>query len=313
MQQPPTHIKVLTGASAELVGQRTLVNKYQVNRALKTWAHFFLLKSLTSSGIIKAWTKQKSFLLDFTKMNENSFRTRLQEMKALKLCTISQQRTITLTSFETAAEILGIEFTGTHSIEYKKENDANQIFQYQLRGDDIRQNQQDQRTELLRKVNKNPLLKSQLTILMQQAFGVSEKKLRQNSFFQEKLLQLQIESFQHGSDLYDIIHSLRADINRSVTGLQRVHACKSASTISYMKKVMAKYGLLKIEKKAIESDTDVRSRKKLPGGQDGYKWLSAKKTTAWVLCDQLTLTYSTQVAPPKISPNQNQNEAKKAA
>lgn len=311
--QQPIHIKILTGAAAELVTRRALVNKYETNRAIKTWAHFFLLKSLTSSGIIKAWTKQKAHLLQFTKMNENSFRTRLQEMKALGLCTISNQRTITLTSFENAAQILGIEFTGTHSIEYKKDTDANQIFQYQLRGDDIRQNQLDQRTELLRKVNKNPLLKSQLIILMQQAFGVTEKQLRQNSFFQEKLLQLQIQSFQHGSTLYDIIHSLRADINRSVKGMQTHHHYKSASSVSYMKKVMAKYGLVKIEKKTIDSDTDVRSRKKLPGGMDGYKWISHKKTTAWVLCDQLSLTYSTQVQPPKIQPKQNENETKKAA
>lgn len=313
MQPAPTHIKILTGCSAELVSGRTLVNKYETNRTIKTWAHFFLLKSLTSSGIIKAWTKQKTHLLEFTKMNENSFRTRLQEMKLLKLCTISDQRTITLTSYENAAEILGIDYTGTHSIEYKKENDANQIFQYQLRGDDIRQNQQDQQTELMRKVNKNPLLKSQLTILMQQSFGVTEKQLRQNSFFQQKLLQLQIETFKHGSALYDIIHSLRADVNRGVNGMQKAHSCKSASTISYMKKVMANYGLLKIEKKTIDSDADVRSRKKLPGGLDGYKWMPRKKTTAWVLCDQLSLTYATQVQPPKIQTKQKENETRKAA
>ena len=314
MQPVPSHIKVLAGAAAVLVDSRSLVTKYETNRVIKTWAHFFLLKSLTSSGIIKAWTKQKTFLLDFTKMNENSFRTRLLEMKALKLCTVDiNTRTITLTSYETAAEILGIEYTGTHSIEYKTATNANQIFQYQLRGDDIRQNQQDQQKELMRKVDKNPLLKSQLTILMQQTFGVTEKQLRQNSFFQEKLLLLQIESFQHGSTLYDIIHSLRADINRSVTGIQKSHSCKSASTISYMKKVMEKYGLLKIEKKTIDSDTDVRSRKTLPGGKDGYKWIKGKKTTAWVLCDQLSFTYATQLAPTKLKPKQIENETKKAA
>ena len=309
------NVPVIAGCCAELVSSRRLVNKYETNRAIKTWAHYFLLKALTSSGIIKTWTKQKAELLEFTKMNENSFRTRLTEMKNLGLCTITKHtKTITLTSYEKAADILGIEYTGKNNIPYKTDTNENQIFRYQLMGEEIRQNQQDQQTELMRKVNKNPLLKSQLIILMQQEFSVTEKQLRQTSFFQQKLLQLQIETFKHGSALYEITHSLRADINRSVKGMQKAQGAKSASTISYMKKVMAKYGLLKIEKKTIDSDADVRSRKTLPGGRDGYKWFKAKKTTAWVLCDQLSFTYATQVQPPKIQPKQNEkNETRKAA
>lgn len=314
MLTDPQHIKILTGCAAELVADRRLVNAYQTNRTIKTWSHYFLLKHLTSSGILKNWTKQKADLLQFTKMNENCFRTRLREMVALKLCTVHKNsRDITLTSYQNAAEILGIIYQGTHTIEYKTSTNANQFFQYLLRGEDIRQNQQEQLKELMRKVNKNPLLRDQLNILLQQQFGASQKQLKQRSFFQEKLLQLQIDAFKHGSTLYAVIHSLRADINRSVKGMQQAHNCKSASTISYAKKVMQKYGLLNVEKKTVDSKADVRSRLKLPDGKDGYKWFKHKNTTAWVLCDQLTFTYATRLQPPKIKPTEREKQNLKNA
>jgi hypothetical protein len=346
VQPLPTHIKVLDGAAPILCGQRQLCGKnitnpahykkrmdngkdvseayyknrttqgYHTNRSIKTWACYFLLKSLTTSGVIQRWTSQRLMLLDFTKMNENSLRTRLAEMKALGLCTISKHsKNIQLVSFEKAADILDIVYTGTIEIEYKTNTDAKQIFQYQLRGEDVRLNQAAQLEQLIKKVNKNPLLKSQLIVLLQQQFGCTEKQLRQHTFFQQKLLHLQQITFTNGSALYTIIHQLRADVNRGVDKIQQQHNYKCPTSVSYMKSIMKKYGVVAIEKKHIDSKPGIRSRKFLPDGKEGYKWIEAKMSTQWVLTDQLTLLYKTIVQPPKIKPEEKkkQNQMKKAA
>ena len=122
------NVPVIAGCCAYLVDGRQLVNKYETNRSIKTWAHYFLLKALTTSGFIQEWTRQKASLLEYTRMNENSFRTRLAEMKALGLCTISKQHSITLISYRRAADILGIQYTGTNDIQYDTTKKTNQLF-----------------------------------------------------------------------------------------------------------------------------------------------------------------------------------------
>jgi len=123
------YVAVLKGAASELVTHRELRNSYKTNRSIKTWATYFLLKSLTTSGHISNWTAQKADLLDYCKMTENCFRARLRELQTLKLITVAKKnRNIELTSFTTAAEILGIEYAGTIKIEYNDKQPGQNIF-----------------------------------------------------------------------------------------------------------------------------------------------------------------------------------------
>ena len=137
-------VPVLRGASEVLVNHRELRNCYQTNRSIKTWATYFLLKSISIPGVIKCWRSQKDHLLQYCKMTESCFMARLKELKALGLITISKGLTITLTSFENAAKILGIEYTGTIKIEYDAKIPGKQVFQYYLMLDEIRCNQNKQ-------------------------------------------------------------------------------------------------------------------------------------------------------------------------
>jgi hypothetical protein len=315
-------VKILTGAPGELVTHRDMRTKYCTNRSIKTWATYFLLKSITDSGTIQQWTSQQPYLLSYCKMSENCFRARLRELQDLKLITLTKNRSILLTSFETAAEILGIEFTGLTTIDYDVQLEGNQIFQYFLRAEEVRCNQHKQLTTLWYYVNKNPLVKDAYhTLLIKE--GCDAKLLAKDlTYFQQELLKLQCRYFHDGSPLLDIVTTLRADINRGVQRIKEHHCYKAAQSVSYMKKRMVKLQLITVQKVTTKSATRARlyisaggSKAAVSGSsplqgigprrQDGYKYLPATKETAWILTDQVTIKFQ--------SAKQAKNAKKKVA
>jgi len=297
INQDKKFVAVISGACEILVAHRELRNKYQTNRSIKTWATYFLLKSLTTSGILRDWTKQKQTILSFCKMTENCFRIRLAELQKLNLITLQSNRTIKLVAFEKAAEILGIIYDGTIKIEYDDTLPGQQIFQYFLRAEEIRSNQHKQLKALWYYAGKQPLLKDALITMLIQQNGCEEKDLRSNvSNFQQQLLKLQQHAFKEGSPLLDIIHTFRADINRSVNCIQDHHGYRSKQSVSYMKKVMLKSNIITVTKVCIESTNRSRLYVVVDGKRkrDAYKYIAARQTTAWFLTDQIDCVFKTE-------------------
>lgn len=291
----PKQVPILIGAADELVTHRELRNTYSTNRSIKTWSTYFLLKSLTRSGIIKNWQQQKQLLLSFCKCTENSFRARLREMQQLKLISLSKNHSVLLTSYHNAADILGIPYTGLNKIDYNYELPGKQIFQYFLRAEEIRSNQAKQLDALWYYAGKNPLLKDALIQALCQMGSDGKRLYAEPLYFQQQLLRLQKNAFKEGSPLLDIIHTLRADVNRSVNGIKKTHTYKSAQSVSYMKKVMLQMQIIKVKKVCIESTERSRLYVSVPGEKkkrDAYKYIPSKKVTAWVLTDQISFNYT---------------------
>lgn len=287
------YVAVLTGAAAELVTHRELRNEYKTNRSIKTWSTYFLLKSLTTSGKITNWISQKDAILNYCKITENCFRARLNEMQALKLVTIEKQgktRHIKLTSFTTAAEILGIEYIGTIKIEYNNEQPGQQIFQYYLVMDEIRCNQQAQLDALNYKANKNPQLKEVLYSVMVQHGADLQQLKTDGKYFQQQLLKVQLYYFKKGSDIFSVISQLRADVNRSVEGIKRQYGYKAAQSVSYLKNRLKTFGIALIEKSKVESD--VRERLYIANGEgrkiEANRYCRKTKRTVLFCCDAIT-------------------------
>lgn len=292
MRSTKVFIPVLQGAPELLVSKRQLQKAYYTNDQIKTWATFFLLKALSSSGCIKIWTKQKQFLLEYCKCCENSFRKRLKEMKNIGLVSISSSHSLLLISYERASKILGIPFTGLIKIEYDLSQSGQQIFQYHLRATEIRSNQLAQVHMLWYYAGKNPLLKNALTKLLIQQ-GSNLNRLQQEPlFFQQELLKLQKNAFKEGSPLLSIIHSLRADINRSCRKIQEQHNYVSKQSVSYMKRRLMQLQLVSVKKVCVKSKKQSRMYLVDALGnkeRELFKWLGKEKVTAWFLCDQITL------------------------
>lgn len=321
----PAFVPVLNGAAKELVGHRELrgmytgkksrkqrkkkseeyyakrTEGYQTNRSIKTWSCFFLLKALTTSGKIQNWThvNNKARLLTWLQMEENTFRSRIKEMTVLNLVSTSKDKNrtvdIILTSWEKAAAILGIQYTGTTQIKYNPDElQGKQIFQFVLRAEEFKQEQQKQLEALMYHLDKNPLLKNDYHLMLLK-HGADDKQLRNPVYFQQRLLSLQMHLFKEGSDILDYIFSRRADINRSGNLIKEHHSYKSTQSVSYLKRRMHKLKVIIVQKIIVESAC--RSRLYIPDGEkrrDGYKWLQKKQHTAWFLTDQITFKYATE-------------------
>jgi hypothetical protein len=291
--QTPTHVPVITGAAEVLVGYRELRNVYETNRSIKTWSCWFLLKALTSSGKIQRWRTQRQFLFHWLQLNERTFYRRLKEMIQLELITVDEEENIHLASYQKAADILEIAYDSLTHIQYNPdEQKGKQIFRYFIAAEEFRSQQQRQLNALTYHLDKNPLLKNDLHFILVK-YGADGQELHKSAtYFQERLLKLQMQLFKEGSDILQYVLTHRADINRGVNRIKENHNYKSTQSVSYLKMVMLKLKIITIGKKRVESVK--RSRIYIPGGsnkKDGYKYCQRTKQTVWFLTDQISFAY----------------------
>jgi hypothetical protein len=301
----PLSVPILIGAPAALVGCRELRNKYMTNRDIKTYAAFFLLKTLSTTGVIQEYENQMGVILPLIQCNKQTAAARVKEMAALGLCKLTivevsnncYLTTIHLVSYKEAAAKLGIKYNGLINIIYDQEKKGNQIFQYLIRTVEIADNAATQLEAIHYKLNKNPLLKSNLMhLLMQQ--GADEKKLHTSRlYFQKRFLLLQQQAFKDGTELEAVIYALRADTNRSAGTIKSHHCYKSAASVTYLKKRMQDLKLITVTRMITESDC--RQRLYRDGG-DAYKWAKGRKITLLRQCDQIEVKVQTltAVSPP---------------
>jgi len=291
MAQKNIHlVPVLYGASTQLVAHRELRNKYCTNRSIKVWSTYFLLKSLTSSGYIQHWIQQREWLLEFLQINEQTLRSRIKELQRLQLLQIKPGYSLQLVSYKKAASILGIDYAGIFTIAYDRGLKGTNTFAYMLTADEFRSNQDTQRSALIHNLDKNPMLLNLLhELLLHQ--GCNAQRLKSDpAYLQEQLLKLQERSFKQGSDILGEIMQRRADINRGVKKIAEHHGYKHHRSVTYLKRVMEKLGIIAIEKRTVLSEA--RSRRYVPGVQsrkNGYMWMKEARITCWTLCDQITI------------------------
>ncbi len=291
----PTHVPVPIGWPEELVTRQQLRNKYFTNRDIDTVGYWLLLKALTKSNQIQNWRGQKKYLLGWLKCSEKSFYSRLEEMIRLQLVEkVDKQCNIFLVSYEKAASALDITWCGNYPLTYNpNQNAGRKIFQYILRAEEIRSNQDHQFDTLHHKLEKNPQDKIQLHYLMVKAGADGQRLYKDRQYFQERLLLLSMQLFKEGSEHLKLVQDYRADINRSVATIAKHHCYKSKQTVSYKKFIMEKLGLISREKKSVRSSE--RSRLYVPDGKggkrDAYKWIGRQKSTALFLTDQISFLY----------------------
>jgi hypothetical protein len=288
------NINILIGSPQILVKQRELVKVYETNRDIRLWSSWFLLKALTTSGKICGWRGQIEHICRWLQIEASTLDRRINKLAVIGLLTKSGDRKdLHLASYEAAAKILNIGYTGIMSVPYNPtKNAGKQVFQYIIRSEEIRANQARQLSAMHYYLDKNPLLKSCLLILLDKYGG--DMKMLQNDklYFQQQLFRLQCISFKERSEILGIVFAHRADINRGVRKIKQDHNYVCPTSVSYMKKKMCALDIIAVTKKAIESKQ--RNRLYIPVGdtdRDGYKWNRRKQTTVLVLTDQISFCY----------------------
>ncbi len=292
---------MLAGAAEHLVTLRSKVQVYNINRPLKYWATWFLLKSLTSSGKIHRWNAQKQTLLAFLRLSDGTFRRQLAELKSMGLLQLeragerSRDKNIILASYSTAAQVMDIPYKGEVNVPYKPHEYANetQVFRYLIVASEIQSNQRLQLGELNRKFQKNLSGNATEILLALKAVGADPSAVQSSpEAFQQALLKLQKAAFRDRSELAGVAFSLRADVNRSCSTWASQHGYAHAVSASFLKRKLVKIKAITVQKTCVHSQ--VRTRLYVPGAdgtrRDGYKWFKGPKTTVWLLCDQISVT-----------------------
>ena len=293
----------LVVGNRELRGQHAKKSAgYETNRDIGDWSLFFLLKPLSTSGVVQNWRSQRPFLLAWLQINEPTFYTKIGRLKKAGFLTIDISFNIHLVSYAKAADIMGIAYAGTYNIAYNPYiNAGKQNFRYLIIAEEIKHHQHRQLAALMHKMDNNPPLKKALLSMLIQHGADGRLLLADEHYFQQRLLLLQLQLFKAGSNILSYVFTCRADINRGVKLMKKHHNFKSVQSVTDLKKRLIKLHIITVEKRKAESLE--RSRIYFPEAgavREGYKYIKKKKITALFLTDQIGFIHKKQAHVPTV-------------
>lgn len=271
-------LKIPQGLSRSIVADRQLRNTYQTNRSIKYYGFYCALKSLTSSGLIKNYAEQIEFLCHAVKKSRSSFYTYLNECIKLNLIQKNNDH-LRLTCWDNLIERFNLKDKIFTEYTYDTEQKG-QTPEYYLASAEIQENQQYQASNVLKQIRQNPHIKSIL----------NEKEANVNTV--EKLQWLQMKTFVNGCNgseaIYSVLHSLNADIHRSVPTLRKAFNLKSNRSVGYLKGQLEERGFAVIKERLLKSPE--RMRKNRVFYHTGWDKTTLEST--WQLPDSITIIIS---------------------
>lgn len=256
---------------------RTLVNKYETNKAIKLLGYFTLLKTVTSTGVIHNCynRKQKYLIADLLKLSRNGVINAINDLVKLHLASVNNGNLV-LISWDKASTVLGADSGDYVYFKYDVKNKA-KINEYIL-ALDIKLNKESQLKAVESKLKANPDYKEAIDA------AIMEEEIDYN--YLSKLLQEQINNYSSGT-LKTELFKVRADLNRAVMTLKRDWSFKGVQSIAYWKRKLDEVGLITVVKvNSIISTTNNRIYQ-VGNYSGGYNKLLNKPT--WYLPDQITV------------------------
>lgn len=232
------------GLAKAIINQRVIVLKYETNRVIKAFDMFTCLKSTNTCGVISNYTQQLPELLAICKISRTLFYTRLKDCIELKLIS-KRGDDLQLTSWFKACELFDVIETGAfHNINYNV-NDTKQTAQHIIAAIALKEQRQIIQTQVAKKLNANPDVK--------EAYHVYVKYFKQSSteFSPTALFNAQRRTYSEGAPavIYEALHKINPDPNITVKSIQKQFGMKSHRSATYLKRNLAKRGLVEIEKR----------------------------------------------------------------
>jgi hypothetical protein len=279
-------VKVPAGIANVLLCQRKLVNTYETNRTVRTFETFFLLKSLTTSGVIQQYTKQLPWLLLYTKLSRGSFFSRIRQMEDLRLIE-RKDGNLCMASYAFVSEEWGCEKSVFHYLKYNIDDQAKLL--HFIAAVEIGENKTYQHGAFRRKLDKNPVAKHVIQTEVLRS-GADFTRLSDTEYFRQEVVSITVAAFMAGSEILDFLQHHWADDNRRCRTMQRQMNYRSASSVSYWKRCLRAAGVIAYRERAFTSK--VRTHWKKPSWGDEYphlRYLKGPKKTIWWLPDEIII------------------------
>ncbi len=271
-------LKIPQGLSRSIVADRQLRKAYQTNRAIKYYGFYCALKSLTTSGLIQNYVEQLEEICNAVKKSRSSFYNYVNECIKLELIE-KENANLKLTSWDKIIERFGIRERNFTAFIYDTDK-KEQTPEYFLMSAEIKENQQYQANNVLKQIRQNPQIRN---ILNEKETSVATVN---------KLQWLQMKTFVDGCGgsevIYSTLHSLNADIHRSVPKLRKAFNFKSNRSVGYLKCQLEERGFADIKGRLLKSSCRMRKSKAI------YftGWDKQAKVSTWQLPDAITIIMS---------------------
>ena len=256
---------------------RTLVKKYETNKAIKLLGYFTLLKTITSTGVLHNCyeKKQKYLLADLLKLSRNGVINAINDLSKLGLASVNNGNLV-LISWEKASDIISADPGDYVYFKYDLNNKA-KINEYIL-ALDIKLNKESQLKAVESKLKANPDYKEAIDA------AIMEEEIDYN--YLSKLLQEQINNYSSGTIKTELF-KVRADLNRAVMTLKKDWSFRGVQSIAYWKRKLNEVGLITVQKINSIISTANNRIYQLGNYAAGYNKLLNNPT--WYLPDQITV------------------------
>lgn len=263
-------VKVNPDLLTNIIQLRKQKNKYEINVLTKPVAFYYLLKTLTTSGIIQNYFEQINEICALCDITKPTFYKRLKECKKLNLLSYSRKTgTITLVSYYKLAETFDYTSTNLVTVEFKP---SEQKLHHVLEALYLQLAEQARALAFEKRIKSNPELRKELD-----KYITTDEK----GNYATALKALQIEAFKQGHEKYTEIFLLNPFTTCNSKTMCLMFNFKSEQSIAYLKSKLQRNKLLTVRPQTTISQTNQRIKHAF------IKWDNENKRTIWVRPDQL--------------------------
>jgi hypothetical protein len=260
-------VRVHADLLAMVVKDRQLNQVYQTNKRIKLVAAYYLLKAMTTSGVIKR--DRLGEIMHVLDVEDQRTVSRI-----LNACERARYLQITpssiiLASYPSFVETFDAPFTRMVSIRYAP---GKAKFHHLMEATYLQLAEQRRQQVFENKLKAIPELEEELKQL------VSPDK---NGNYSGPLCALQIQTFIHGHEKKAAIFALNPFSACNTKTLRKNFAFKSEQSVAYLKAKLQRAKLLTVKPREITSQTKQHLKKRFT------EWDQQKQQTVWVLPDRL--------------------------
>lgn len=263
------------GLASFIVAQREMRNTYNTNRAIKAYGFFAALKTITESGVVKDYNKQITAIADITKKSRAGVFNYISYCKLMGLLKV-RSGNIYLSSWQKVVEAEDCPYSGMFTtLQYDTIN-PKQTPEYLIYAAEIKENQDRQTSAVIKQIENN--------LPLAQVLGVGQSVSVKHV---EQLHNLQVFTFVNGKSEndYQLIHSVRADNNRTARTLRVAYGFKSRRSVKYLKVQLSLRGVATLSSRSLQSLVNNRVNKNIY--YTGYK--QEVDQTFWKMPDLIKL------------------------
>lgn len=262
-------VKVHANLLSNIIQKRDRRKKYCTNRTIRPLAFYYILKSLTTSGIIKEYARHLDDLTKVLNCTVSTFYAHLAECKKMGLVAVNRKSLI-LAGYARVGECLDSISGDFVTIRYNPGKDK---FYQLMEAAYIVTLQRHQEEHFNAKVERSPELQTLFRSTLSMVTG--------SKSFAKPLHNYQIHTFIHGHQHYFELMAYNPDFQLSARLLRKYFNFKSNKSVAYLKKKLVAKEIITVEKR--EYTSKVRSRLK----HARVTFNNEKKQTTWKLPDAI--------------------------